>query len=75
MIKSAKRKTVIITDKKEYISDTTIKRWLNILPDNLFLETYKSIIVNVSRVSYFNKDTIYMDTEGASACLSQRKPK
>ena len=75
MIKSEKRKTVIVTDKKEYTSDTTIKRWLNILPDNLFLETYKGIIVNVSRVSYFNKDTIYMDAEGASAYLSQRKAK
>ena len=75
MIKYSKRKTIIVAAQREYVTDISIKQWLTTLPEDLFLETYKGVIVNVSRVSYFNKETIYMDVEGLSAYLSKRKLK
>ena len=72
VIKTEKRKVIVQTTDKEYITSTKMSFWKNTLPDLMFMETFKGVIVNFQHVLSFHDDIIQLDVPNVTAYISKR---
>ena len=75
MVKTEKRKTIVQTVNKEYLTDFKVIDWKRKLPEIQFMETFKGVIVNFEHILFYDKEKITMDTANATAYISVRKYK
>ena len=61
----------VVTDKENYIVLSTMKDFVNRLPENRFMRIHKSFIANLDRVKKFNSKIV--EIEGAKLPLSRTK--
>lgn len=66
------RKVTIHTTSADYESIHTIQFWYESLPKNIFFRSHRSYIVNLSKVSSFNHELIYLAQNQFSAYLTRR---
>lgn len=68
------RKTLIHTEHGEVYDDRGIGVFVKEVPENMFLESYKCIYVNVKHISRINDDTVSLEN-GTRVVMSRRKRK
>jgi len=61
----------VVTDKENYIVLSTMKDFVNRLPENRFMRIHKSFIANLDRVKRFNSKIV--EIEGVDLPLSRTK--
>lgn len=73
-IESDGRKTLIHKENGDTIDDRGIGVFIKEVPENMFLEVYKCIYVNVKHISRINDDTVSLEN-GTKVMMSRRKRK
>lgn len=72
MIEASMRKVTVYTKSGNFITNKSIKQWLNELKSLPFYQTHKSYIVNFAHVERFDNNLVYL-TDNLKAYLTQRK--
>lgn len=72
-IETENHKTIIHTFKGDYVSIKPMDYWEEILNNNCFFRTHKSFIVNLEKISRFDKNSIHFHSYSKSAYLTRRK--
>ena len=72
LVRTEKRKTVVQTVSREYVSEKKITYWKEQLPSSAFMETFKGVIVGFEHIVSFNADKIALDVDGLYAYVSKR---
>lgn len=57
-IKSDADYTEIITEKKKYLSNESLRHWLEVLSKHQFIRTHKSYIINTKKIEKFSRNTV-----------------
>lgn len=73
-----KRKTLVVTENDEIISDKSLAEWKEILPKTCFAQPHYSYIVNLRNIERLDKDIIILkkkNDETVKVKISQRKYK
>ena len=73
MIEAADRKVTVHTTTRSYYSICNMQYWLTQLPHNLFFQTHRSFLVNLSHIIGFDHSTIRLDCRELTAYLTRRK--
>ncbi len=73
MIEAVGRKVIVHLTNKDVYSIHNLQYWLNTLPYNLFYQTHRSYIVNMSHILLFDHSTIQMNERNLSAYLTRRR--
>lgn len=73
MIETADRKVTVHTTTRSYYSICNMQYWLTQLPHNLFFQTHRSFLVNLSHIIGFDHSTIRLDCRELTAYLTRRK--
>lgn len=72
-IESFKKKTIVHTVNKDYVSSLTVAEWLTRLPANCFFQSHRSFIVNFAHISSFDYTMISLCHGQFTAYLTRRK--
>lgn len=72
-VESQGRKVIVHTVQRDYESIHKMQYWLNILPQNRFIQTHRSFIINFEHVTDFDHATIHLNNSQFSAYLTRRK--
>lgn len=67
------RKIIVHTITHDYESIRNMQYWLEALPQNCFIQSHRSFIVNLKHVSDFNHDLIHLGNGQFTAYLTKRK--
>lgn len=67
------RKIIVHTITQDYESIRNMQYWLEALPQNCFIQSHRSFIVNLKHVSDFNHDLIHLGNGQFTAYLTKRK--
>ena len=73
-VESNQRNTIINTQETSYLEHESIQQFASKLPPRQFVEVYKSIFVNVSKVKCIHADTLELDN-GKTLPVSRRNRK
>ncbi len=73
MLEMIGRKVTLYTENGSETTDKTLKEWMSILPEDLFIHCHRSYIVNISHIKQITRDKILMDNNGLAAYLTLRK--
>lgn len=57
-IKSDADYTEIITEKKKYLSNESLRHWLEVLSKHQFIRIHKSYIINTKKIEKFSRNTV-----------------
>ena len=72
-IEASGRKIFVHTRKKSYESIQNMAYWIQTLPENCFLQSHRSFIVNFAHITEFNHTLILLDNGQFKAYLTRRK--
>lgn len=72
-VEAQDRKVIIHTIKQDLKSIHTMDYWLKQLPQNHFIQTHRSFIVNLEHVTDFDHTTIHLANQQVTAYLTRRK--
>ncbi|MBO4415154.1 MAG: response regulator transcription factor [Lachnospiraceae bacterium] len=73
-VESERRGTKIVAESGEYYCPWAIGRFTSLLPENKFVEVFKSVFVQVKKIKRIGTDMVYM-AGGAELPLARRKRK
>lgn len=72
MVEAIGRKVIVHLTNEDIESVHTLQYWTTTLPYNLFCQTHRSYIINLSHVQLFDHSTIQMDARQLTAYLTRR---
>jgi len=73
LIEALARKVIVYTLSCTYETSKPMSYFTTILPCNIFFQTHRSYIVNMSYVNRFDKTTVYLNNDSFTAYLTRRK--
>lgn len=72
-VETLRRSVIVHTTRGDYDSVHSIQHWMEKLPQNCFIQSHRSFVVNLQHVCYFNHDTINLADGHLTAYLTKRK--
>lgn len=64
----------VVLENKKYVIRSKLSAFLNELPDNIFYQTHRRYIVNVTKINALGKDFIQLENEVIPLSLKHKKP-
>ena len=72
-VESSGRNIIVHTTRGKYDSIHSMQHWIEKLPQNCFVQSHRSFLVNLQHVCHFNHDTISLADGRLTAYLTKRK--
>lgn len=72
-LEAVERKVLVHTTDGTYDSIHPLSYWAEVLPKNIFFQSYRSFLVNLEHVTDFTHDLIHLDNGRIDAYLAKRK--
>lgn len=72
-VEAQSRKVIVHTDRGSYESIHNMQHWLDVLPQNCFVQTHRSFVVNLEHVTSFDRTLVHMANNQFHAYLTKRK--